>query len=112
VIDDRQWLGMISAVSFRLLYLIFQHVFGLVLLMGRTSSTTDVELLVVAAPGRRAPATNPRPRPNWANRAVFARRSSGGRPERCVGIAWSPRTRSCAGTAICDLWVPECCTFR
>ena len=38
---------MIAAVSLRLLYLIFQQVLGLVLLMGRTSSTKDVELLVL-----------------------------------------------------------------
>ena len=37
---------MISAVSLRLLYLIFQHMLGLLLLMGRTSSTKDIELLV------------------------------------------------------------------
>jgi hypothetical protein len=37
--------GMIVAVSLRLLYLIFQQVLGLVLLMARTSSTKDVELL-------------------------------------------------------------------
>ena len=36
---------MIAAVALRLLYLIFQQVLGLVLLMGRTSSTKDVELL-------------------------------------------------------------------
>ena len=34
-------------VSLRLLYLIFQQVLGLVLLMGRTSSTRDVELPVL-----------------------------------------------------------------
>jgi len=34
-------------VSLRLLYLIFWQVLGLVLLMGRTSSTKDVELLVL-----------------------------------------------------------------
>ena len=33
--NDRQRLGMISAVSMRLLYLIFQHLLGLLLLMGR-----------------------------------------------------------------------------
>ena len=38
---------MIAAVSLRLLYLIFQQVLGLVLLMGRTSSTRDVELLIL-----------------------------------------------------------------
>jgi hypothetical protein len=49
-------------VSLRLLYLIFWQVLGLVLLMGRTSATKDVELLVlrheVAILGR----THPRPR--------------------------------------------------
>ena len=47
MIDDHQWLGMISAVSLRLLYLIFQQVLGLLLLLGRTSATKDVELLVL-----------------------------------------------------------------
>jgi len=63
----------------RLSYLIFWQVLGLVLLMGRTSSAKDVELLVLrhellvlrheVAVVRR---TNPRPRPDWADRAVFA----------------------------------------
>jgi hypothetical protein len=35
------------AMSLRLLYLILQQVLGLILLMGRTSSTKDVELLVL-----------------------------------------------------------------
>jgi hypothetical protein len=35
---------MISAVSLRLLYLIFQHLIGLLLLLGRTSSTKDIGL--------------------------------------------------------------------
>ena len=59
-------------MALRLLYLIFSHVFGLVLLMGRTSSAKDVELLVLrheVAVLRRA---NPRPRLEWADRAVFA----------------------------------------
>jgi len=59
-------------VTLRLLYLIFSHVVGLVLLMGRTSSAKDVELLVLrheVAVLRRA---NPRPRLEWADRAVFA----------------------------------------
>ena len=38
---------MIAAVSLRLLYLIFRQVLRLVLLLGRTSSTKDVELLVL-----------------------------------------------------------------
>ena len=59
-------------MSLRLLYLIFWHVLGLVLLMSRTSSTKDIELLVLrheVAILRRA---NPRPRLYWADRAVFA----------------------------------------
>ena len=38
---------MISAVSLRLLYLIFQQVLGLLVLLGRTSAIKDVELLVL-----------------------------------------------------------------
>jgi hypothetical protein len=38
---------MIAAVSLRLVYLIFLQILGLVLLMGRTSSTKDVELLIL-----------------------------------------------------------------
>src|SRR5215207_7821349 len=38
---------MIAAVSLRLLYLIFQKMLRLVLLLGRTSSSKDVELLVL-----------------------------------------------------------------
>ena len=59
-------------MSLRVLYLIFCQVLGLVVLMGRTSSAKDVELLVLrheVAVLRRA---NPRPRMDWADRAVFA----------------------------------------
>src|SRR5512133_1418455 len=64
--------GMIAAMSLRLLYLIFQQMLRLVLLLGRTASTKDVELLVLrheVAVLRRA---NPRPRLDWADRAIFA----------------------------------------
>ena len=47
MIGGRQWSGMIATVSLRLLYLIFGQVLGLVLLLGRTSCTKDVELLVL-----------------------------------------------------------------
>src|SRR5512133_3013930 len=60
---------MISAVSLRLLYLLFQHMLGLVLLLGRTSSTKDIELLVLR---REVAVCKPRPRLEWADRAVFA----------------------------------------
>ena len=63
---------MIAAVSLRLLYLIFWQVLGLVVLMGRTSSTKDVELLVLRHEVSVLRRVNPRPRMSWADRAVFA----------------------------------------
>ena len=63
---------MISAVSLRLLYLIFQHLLGLLLLLSRTSSTKDNELLVLRHELAVLRRTNPRPRMDWADRAVFA----------------------------------------
>ena len=59
-------------MSLRLLYLIFRQVLGLVLLMGRTSATKDVELLVLRHEVAVLRRTNPRPRMDWADRAVFA----------------------------------------
>jgi hypothetical protein len=55
-----------------LLYLIFRQVLGLVLLMGRTSAAKDVELLVLRHEVAVLRRTHPRPRLDWADRAVFA----------------------------------------
>ena len=63
---------MISAVLLRLLYPIFQHLLGLLLLLGRTSATKDVELLVLRHEVAVLRRTNPRPRLDWADRAVFS----------------------------------------
>ena len=63
---------MIAAVSLRLLYLIFQQVLRLLMLLGRTTSTKDVELLVLRHEVAVLRRTNPRPRLDWADRAVFA----------------------------------------
>jgi putative transposase len=60
------------AVSLRLLYLVFLRLLNLPLLLGRSSASKDVELLVLrheVAVLRRA---NPTPRLDWADRAVFA----------------------------------------
>src|SRR4051794_33021997 len=63
---------MISVVSLRLLYLIFRQVLGLLGLLGRTSAIKDVELLVLRHEVAVLRRTNPRPRLDWADRAVFA----------------------------------------
>ena len=59
-------------MSLRLLYLIFRQVLGFVVLMCRTSATKDVELLVLRHEVAVLRRTNPRPRMDWADRAVFA----------------------------------------
>src|SRR3954469_14882086 len=63
---------MIASVSLRLLYLLFLQVLRLVLLLGRPSSTKDVELLVLRHEVAVLRRTGPRPRLDWADRAVFA----------------------------------------
>ena len=59
-------------MSLRLLYLIFWQVLGLALLMGRTSSTKDIELLVLRHEVAILRRTNPRPRLDWSDRAILA----------------------------------------
>ncbi len=59
-------------MSLRLLYLVFLRLLNLLLLLGRSSASKNIELLVLrheVAVLRRA---NPKPRLDWADRAVFA----------------------------------------
>ena len=72
MIGGLRWSGMIFAVSLRLLYLLFLQVLRLVVLLGRPSSTKDIELLVLRHEVAVLRRTNPRPRLDWADRAVFA----------------------------------------
>jgi hypothetical protein len=59
-------------VSLRFLYLIFGQVLGLVVLSCRSSAAKDVELLVLRHEVAVLRRTNPRPRLDWADRAVLA----------------------------------------
>ena len=62
---------MIAEVSLRLLYLIFTWLSGLTPLP-RASSSKDVELLVLRHEVAILRRTNPKPRLDWADRALFA----------------------------------------
>ena len=59
-------------VSLRLLYLIFGQLLRWLALLGRTSSSKDIELLVLRHEVAVLRRTNPRPRLDWADRALFA----------------------------------------
>ena len=59
-------------MSLRLLYLIFLRLLNLLLLLGRSSASKDVELLVLRHEVAVLRRTNPTPRLDWADRAVFA----------------------------------------
>src|SRR5690349_13016435 len=63
---------MITDVSLRLLYLIVDRFLDWLLLLGRTSSSKDVELLVLRHEVAVLRRTNPRPRLDWADLALFA----------------------------------------
>jgi putative transposase len=102
---------MIIAVSLRLVYLIFDWLLDWLLLLGRTSLSKDVELLVLrheVAVLRRA---NPRPRLDWADRAVFAalirRLPAALRGHRLVTPATVLRWHRRLVTKKWTLWVPR-----
>jgi putative transposase len=56
----------------RLFYLIFLQLVNLLLLLGRSSTSKDVELLVLRHEVAVLRRTTPKPRLDWADRAVFA----------------------------------------
>jgi hypothetical protein len=63
---------MITDVSLRLLYLIFSRLLGWLTLLPRASSSKDIELLVLRHEVAVLRRTNPKPRFDWADRALLA----------------------------------------
>ena len=55
-----------------MLYLIFSRLLSWLMLLARASSSKDIELLVLRHEVAVLRRTNPKPRLNWADRALFA----------------------------------------
>ena len=63
---------MIANVSLRLLYLIFSQLLNWLMQLSRATSSKNIELLVLRHEVAILRRTNPKPRLDWADRAVLA----------------------------------------
>ena len=59
-------------MSFRLLYLILVRLCGWLVLLGRSTASKDIELLVLRHEVTVLRRASPRPRLDWADRAILA----------------------------------------
>jgi len=84
-------------MALRLLYLIFLRLVGLLVLLRRSPASKDIDLLVLRHEVAVLRRGNPKPRLDWADRAVSPRWFGCCR-RRCEHAGWLPRARSCAGT--------------
>ena len=85
-------------MSLRLLYLIFSQLLSWVTLLPRASSSKDIELLVLRHEVVVLRRVNPKPRLDWADRALLAALIQR-QPAALHGHRLAPSERSCDGTA-------------
>src|SRR5205823_6153821 len=86
----------------RLLYLIFVRLCNWLVLLGRSTASKDIELLVLRQEIAVLRRTHPQRRLDWADRAVLAALIRLV-PEVCGRIGWSRPAPCCGGTAA---WSP------
>jgi putative transposase len=82
----------------RLLYLMFARICSWLVLLSRSAASKDAELLVLRHEIAILRRTQPRPRPDWADRAVLAALIRV-LPRGCGCTGSSRQAPSCAGTA-------------